>query len=377
MKSFLLQVGQFWLHMIKNRAVFVLLLLLPVLVFPVALVLFHSSSGTQAVVGVSAAANDDTVAFLVSALQAGDKYDIHRYNEEEGRKKASSGKLLALIVLPENAKALFLSRSEKSVRLVSAFPVELLETLDKDINRYIEVFREMSALALNADSPVSVYLDQYLHSIYTVDQKEIRTHASYYQAVIQGTGLLLLLLLIQLFFTCSLLFPGSELVSGYVTGLSSANFALPVLAAFAAATFFACFQVLFAILPAVFVFRLPFEISWLVYGLFILVFSGFGFTLAISIFSFLKQKLRFYEILFLFVLPGAILSGSLVPLSGLPASIRLSAPLFPQYWVMDAVRRIQNGSPGNQLLMHAAILLAFSGLSLFTALLSSRHRIEI
>ena len=133
-------------------------------------------------------------------------------------------------------------------------------------------------------------------------------------------------------------------------------------------------QLIVAIMSGIFIFRMPFRGSQLLFLGLTFFFIMASLSLGIMISTFAKNQIQALQLAILNILPSILLSGFIFPIDAMPKIFRgLSRVVHMTYYLRIARHIILKGSPFSYVWTYAAALLAFVAV-LFTASLAMFHK---
>ena len=341
----------------------VLLFILTILCFPAAWILFRGKPQTAPAVGYYTQNSSTAMEFFIKALSSGNKYKFEYFDYSKGKTAASKGEIKAFLVFPADFDQQIRNHEKQIITLISVYPEEYLLSLENDLNRLLENYIELSAYSRQSREDFDMLTEEYFTDYSEISRQPVPDYAGIHKAAVQGALMLLFVIMLQIFYTTRML--NKTRNSPIVLRLMSSGitFRTFIISNLVTSLFVSCLQITAAVISALLVFSertgFPVYSIYLFFTPFCLMTAAAG--LAVSAAS--CSRKRASGIALIIIVPTCMLSGCFWSLDNAPLIFRRIAEIFPQYWLADALRKIQNPGLFKPAVINLMILLSFLLLS--------------
>ncbi len=364
--KFLKLIKHFMQQVFSRKYLIAVFFILPAFCFPAAWLLFRGKPQAPPAIGYFSENGGTALEFFIKALSAGDKYRIDCFNYSEGKTSASKGDLKAFLVFPENFDQHIQSHEKQIITLISVYPEEYLLTLENDLNRLLENYLELSAYSRKSKKDQEQLNAGYFLSYSDISRHNVADFPGIYKAAVQGASLLMFVIMLQIFYTTRMLNKTQSSSIALRLHSSGITFTVLIVSNLFTSLLISCLQITAAVISVLLIYAegtgFPVYSIYLFFTPFCLMTAAAG--LAVSAAS--RSRKTAADIALLLAVPTCMLSGCFWSLDNAPAIFRNLAGIFPQYWLADGLRKLQN--PG--LLKPAVInLLILSGFLLHSVII--------
>lgn len=341
MMKFLRLLIHFRQQIMRRKAILLVFIIMPALCFPAAFLLFGKKAEAPPGIAYYSESRDSALEFFIRALSAGNKYRIEQLNYAEGKTAASKKELKAFLVFPDKFNQHIQSHAKQIITVLSAYPEASLLTLENDLDRLLENYLELTAYSRQSREDLESLVEKYFMSYSDISRVTVPDFPGNNRAAARGAGLLVFVIMLQIFYTTGLLIKSRNETLTARLASSGITFPAFILSNITASMLFSYIQITAALIPALLIFNqgpgFPVYSLYLFFTPFCLMTAAAGIIIS----SASRREKSASDLALVLTVPSCMLSGSFWSLDGAPAVFERIAGFFPQYWLIDALKKLQ------------------------------------
>jgi ABC-2 type transport system permease protein len=360
-KDFWFLVGVTLRTTLRKRSSLILYFGLPVAGVLLSILLYSSSGATPLRVGVvNGDAAEAIAADTVHFLQRLDKMELVQVSETQLRKKLAAGELDSGLIIGSGFSQSVLQGKPDHIVIQSVKGAQVTAYMKSMLNGYIDNVANIADVSAGDTAKFSQLYSSYRGAEFKLSAEQITDTSATKNITYQSIGFLILFMMTSAINLSELILKNREnrtyfrILSSPVDArtyvLSNIFVNLCIMLSQIVVTLF-MMRTVFGLDPGI-----PFAEMLGIMGLFSLV----SVSLSLVIVAFSKSSATAGALQNLIVTPTCLLSGCFFPIGIMPASIRRIADFLPQNWALQAITKLQSGSPLSAIGFNVAVLLAFA-----------------
>lgn len=343
------------------------------LFLPMAGILFsmalYSSAGTPAV-NIAVANNDSgrLAADFVDDLARSGNYKVALIKEDAIRDNLIDRKYDAAIVIPKGYEQGVYTGSIPEMEVASLKGQESTAWIENFINLYSQNLSALSIAANTGKEAFDRLYENYRKGSLKITVEELKDRRTNQNVTVYSMGFLIMFVMLGAGFTSQFILTEKRNRTYYRICSAPVSFREYIAGNALTSLGIVSIQIIVIQLVMRYIFHIetfvPAPVLFLILFIFGIVAIGVGMLItAYSASSYMSSTIST-----LVVTPTCMLSGSFWPVEFMPEAMRKIAFFMPQWWTLDAVKRIQTGGGFGSIVMNLVILLAFATALLLIAI---------
>ncbi|GIQ68319.1 MULTISPECIES: ABC transporter permease [Paenibacillaceae] len=344
----------------KNYRNWVVYLLLPVIGIVLASLMFANSSTSALYIGI---VNQDGEQSLtkdaISFVDNLDNVSTEIISESEMNERLVAGELDAVFIFPDGFASTLSSGNPQNVRIVSIQGQAVTSYVKSYFNMWIARIAAIGDVA-QGEEDFRVLYEQYNESDFQLSTVQIEDQSVSNSMSKQSIGYLLILMMFSAVSLSGIMIKEKEnrtyqrLLCAPVTGnmYTASNMIVNMLVMM--------LQIGVTLLVMMVFFQMSPGISaWLLF-IVLMFFALVAVSLSLMIVALADNSMKANAWQTLIIIPTSLLAGCMFPVEVMPTYMQSIAEFLPQYWLLETIGQLQEGSMLSDVLLNLVILLAFA-----------------
>lgn len=344
----------------RKKGNYIIYLLLPLVGIFFSLAIYGGAGTTPMNIGLIDHDQSTLSIHLAKEIEASGSYKVFQLNETEINSKLLDQSLEAVVIIPAGY--------EESIHKNSPDKIKMLSLKGKNTTIWLEQFfnlqtRNLADLSVAAEGDRNAFnkmYDGYINNVLKVSPVTLEDQSTSKGITVQSLGFLLMFVMLGAGLTSNFILDEKKSRT-YYRICSSPVTSREYLAANALTSLvIVAAQILLILLVLKYLFRIETFVPGFVLFLVLLLFglTAIGIGLVITAFSSSSYMATTFSTLIF--TPTCMLGGCFWPVTFMSDTMQKIAHFMPQWWVLDAIQKMQSGSTFTDILMNIAILLAFT-----------------
>ena len=352
----------------RKKSNYIIYLLLPILGVLLSMLIYSGAGTSQVNIAITDKDAGRMSADFINDMKERDNFKIYEIDESDIRNGLLDRKYDAAIVIPQGFELGIYKGTIPKIELVSLKGQESTAWIESFINLYSQ---NLSSLYLASDGDRSTFDKMYANyregslKIIVEEIKDIKTDKS---TTVSSMGFLIMFTMLGTSFTTQFILNEKRSRTYFRICSAPVSFKEYIAANTLTSLIIVSLQIIMIQLVMKYIFRLetfvPDLLMFLILFLFGLVAIGINMLItALSSSSYMASTIST-----LVMTPTCMLGGCFWPVEFMPEIMRKIAFFMPQWWTLDAIRKIQIGGNFETISMHLVILAAFTAALLLGAI---------
>ena len=351
----------------RKKSNYIIYLLLPILGVLLSTAMYSSAGSGRVNIAVADMDAGVISANLIAELKGRESFNIVEVSQTDIRPGLVDRKYDSAIIIPEGFQAGVYGGSIPQIEIMSLKGQESTIWIENFINMYLQNLTSLN-IASNGDRGLFDRMyDGYREGTLKITPEKLEDVSNSKSVTVSSLGFLIMFTMLGTSFTTQFILNEKRTRTYYRIFAAPVSFREYIAANTFTNLIIVAIQIIFIQLVIKFVFRIetfvPDGILFLILFLFGMV--AIGINMLITAFS--SSSYMASTLSSLIMTPTCMLGGCFWPVEVMPEIMRKIAFFMPQWWSLDAIRKIQTGSNLNNIGMHLAILVAFAAALLLAA----------
>ena len=352
----------------RKKSNYIIYLLLPILGVLLSMLIYSGAGTSQVNIAITDKDAGRMSADFINDMKERDNFKIYEIDESDIRNGLLDRKYDAAIVIPQGFELGIYKGTIPKIELVSLKGQESTAWIESFINLYSQ---NLSSLYLASNGDRGTFDKMYANyregslKITVEEIKDIKTDKS---TTVSSMGFLIMFTMLGTSFTTQFILNEKRSRTYFRICSAPVSFKEYIAANTLTSLIIVSLQIIMIQLVMKYIFRLetfvPDLLMFLILFLFGLVAIGINMLItALSSSSYMASTIST-----LVMTPTCMLGGCFWPVEFMPEIMRKIAFFMPQWWTLDAIRKIQIGGSFETISMHLMILAAFTAALLLGAI---------
>ncbi|WP_368293372.1 ABC transporter permease [Dehalobacter sp. TBBPA1] len=344
----------------RKKGNYIVYLLLPLLGIVFALAIYSGAKSEPVQIGLIDKDQTALSAYLVQETAKAGNYTLTPLQETEIKNNLLDQTLEAAVIIPGGYEKSIVAGSPAAIKIISLKGQDTTAWLEQFFNLQTRNLKDLAAAAGGDETAFRGLFQEYSSHPLQVSAVELQDESVSKDITLTSFGFLLMFVMFGAGLTSHAILNEKKTRTYHRICASPVSPKEYLSANALSSLIIVTVQTLFIIVALQYLFRIetyvPAILLFFILLLFGLVSIGIGLiTTAFSSSSYMAGTLST-----LILTPTCMLGGCFWPVSLMPETMQKIAHFMPQWWALDAIRKMQSGSSLSEILMNIAILIAFA-----------------
>ncbi len=352
----------------RKKSNYIIYLLLPIVGVLMSLLIYNGESARQVNIAMVDKDTGRLSADLVKEMKERDSFKIHTVSESEIREGLLNREYDAAIVIPKGFELGAYEGKIPEIELVSLKGQESTAWIKNIINLYSQNLSSLYIASNNDRNTFDKMYGNYKKGSLKMSVEELKDIKTSQSRTVSSMGFLIMFMMLGTSFTTQFIL--NEKRSRTYSRICSApvRFREYIAANTLTSLIIVSLQIVMIQLVIKYIFRMETFVPavWMFLILFLFGLVAIGINMLITAFS--GSSYMASTIATLIMTPTCMLGGCFWQVESMPEVMRKIAFFMPQWWTLDAIKKMQTGSSFEAIGMHLVILAAFAAALLLIAI---------
>lgn len=344
----------------RKKGNIIVYLFLPIIGILISMMIYSGANSGQMSIGI---VDKDSSAFskdIAVALNQNENYKISEINESEIKSKLLDGRLGAVIVIPAGYGESVYKNEIKTVEVASLKGQESTAWLENFINLHSQNLSSMALAAGGDNTKLDSMYKNYMDGSLKIKEEKLSDTRTNQNVTVFSMGFLLMFTMLGAGFTSQFILKEKRDRTYYRICSAPVKFREYILGNTVTSLIIVSFQIIILQIVLKYIFKIETFVPGSLMFLILFLFGTAAIGIGMLITAFSSSSYMQGTILTLVMTPTCMLGGCFWPVEYMPEIMRKIAFFTPQWWTLDAIKKIQTGGSLNTIAINLAILLAFA-----------------
>lgn len=344
----------------NKKANLIVYLFLPIMGVLISMAIYSNAGSRPVNIGF---VDNDTSAFsndIVKVMEDSGNYNISKIGNEEVKNKLLDSKLDAVIIIPEGFGRSVYENSLKSIEITSIKGQESTAFLQNYLNMYSQNLAAIATATEGDKDGFDKMYKNYMGNSLKLKVEKLADTRTNQNVTVFSMGFLIMFTMLGAGFTSQFILKEKRDRTYYRICSAPVKFREYIAGNTITSLLIVSLQIIMILMALKYIFRIetyvPAPLMFLILFLFGTVAIGIGMIIT----AYSNSSYMSGTISTLVMTPTCMLGGCFWPVEFMPEFMRKIAFFTPQWWTLDAIRKIQMGNGFENILINLAILAAFA-----------------